>query len=74
MIISSNQAHAAQWLGVILKKSDVHVSWKDGICITLWKLWEARNLFIFENQQCTADSLLVQIKIIAQHSKSFWND
>lgn len=46
------------------------MSWKTGIYITFWKLWQCRNLRIFENEHITALSLVHQIVATAKHTET----
>lgn len=60
------------WLRFILKQSHLHVSWKTGILITIWKLWQTRNLRIFQQETFTVDSLVTHITVLVKHTeKSF---
>ena len=35
------------WLALIIQSNTLDTSWKIGVCITCWKLWESCNKFIF---------------------------
>lgn len=37
---------------------ETHLTWKIGLCITFWKLWNIRNSRIFEGDSFTVDGVI----------------
>lgn len=54
------------WLLNILKSPSLDTSWKIGISVIYWKLWEARNLRIITNDAPTVVSFLIRIHAIVK--------
>lgn len=72
MLLDFLRMDPISWLGTILTKSTMHPSWKAGLCITFWKLWQIRNLRLFEHQSFSVDTILLDIAALArQTEKSF---
>lgn len=57
------------WLSLIIQSPSIDISWKMGVCVTCWKLWEVRNKRIFTDDIFTVDGILVGIRSIVVHSQ-----
>ena len=57
------------WVSLIIQSHSLDTSWKIGVCITCWKLWETRNKSIFANGDFVLDGFLAQVKAIVVHTE-----
>ena len=62
------------WLHLIIQSTSLQISWKVGICLTCWKLWDVRNRRIFTEENFNVGGVIAHIKSLAVHTQNCFDN